>query len=47
MVRLALHPVLEKWQVFVQSILGRERLSDWEGMWATLQQEEIRRDIVK
>ena len=33
MVRLALSSVLEEWQVFVQSILGRERLSDWEGMW--------------
>ena len=32
---------------FVQSILGRERLPSWEEMWAALQQEELRRDLVK
>lgn len=39
MVRLALNFVSEEYQVFVKSILGREKLSDWEGMWAALQQE--------
>lgn len=47
MVRLALNSVSEEWQVFVQNILGKDRLSDWEGMWAALQQEEMRRDLVK
>lgn len=47
MVRLALYLVLEDWQVFVQSILGREKFPDWEGMQAALQQEEMRRDLVK
>ena len=47
MVRLALNSVSEEWQVFVQSILGRERLSDLGGMCAALRQEEMRRDLVK
>ena len=47
MVRTALNGVLDEWQVFVQSILGKERLPSWEEMWATLQQEELRRDLVK
>ena len=47
MVRLVLNSVSEEWQVFVESILGREKLPDWEGMWAALQQEEMRRDLVK
>ena len=32
MVRPTLNSVLEEWQVFVQSILGIERLLNWEGM---------------
>jgi len=47
MVRMALNSVLEEWQVFVQSILSRERLPNWEGMWVALQQQEMRRDLVK
>ena len=27
--------------------MGKERLPTWEEMWASLQQEEIRRDLVK
>lgn len=37
MVRLALKSISEEWKVFVPSILGREKLSDWERMWAALQ----------
>ena len=47
MVRLALNNISKEWQVFVHSILGRERLLDWEVMWAALQQEEMRHDLVK
>jgi len=47
MVRLALNSLSEEWQVFVQSILGKATLPDWDGMWATLKQEELRRDLVK
>ena len=47
MVRLALNAVTEDWHVFVQSILGRATLPSWEEMWAALQQEELRRDLVK
>lgn len=36
MVKLTLNSVSEEWQVFVQSILGIERLPDWEGMWVAL-----------
>ena len=46
-VRTTLNGVSDEWQVFIQSILGRERLPSWEEMWATLQQEELRRDLVK
>ena len=47
MVRLALNSVSEDYQVFVQSILGRENLSGWEAMWAALQRVEMRRDLLK
>ena len=47
MVRTALNVVSDEWQVFVQSILGRERLPSWEEMWASLQHEVLRRDLVK
>jgi len=43
MVRTALNAVSEDWEVFVQSILGRAILPNWEEMWAALRQEEIRR----
>jgi len=47
MVRTTLNGVSNEWKVFVQSILGRERLPSWEEAWETLQQEELRRDLVK
>ena len=47
MVRIDLNGVSDEWKVFVQSILGREKLPSWEEMWATLQHEELRRDLVK
>jgi len=43
MVRTTLNAVSGDWEVFVQSILGRPTLLDWEEMWATFRQEEIRR----
>lgn len=42
LVRTALNTVSEDWEVFVQTLLGRESLLDWEELWATLRQEEIR-----
>ena len=47
MVRTVLNGVSNEWQVFVQNILGRERLPSWEEMWETLQHEELKRDLVK
>ena len=47
MVRLALNAVTEEWQVFVQSMLGKATLTCWEEMWAALQEEQLRRDMVK
>ena len=38
-----MNAVSENWEVFVQSILGKTNLADWEELWATLRQEEIRR----
>ena len=32
--RTALNAVLEDWEVFVQSILGRVTLLNWEELWA-------------
>jgi len=43
MVRTTLNAVSEDWEVFVQSILGKATLPDWEEMWVTLRQEEMRR----
>ena len=43
MVRTTLNVILEDWEVFVQSILGRSTLPYWEELWAALHQEEIRR----
>jgi len=42
MVRTTLNDVLEDWELFVQSIMGRGTLPPWDEMWATLRQEEIR-----
>ena len=42
MVRTALNVVTEDWETFVQSILGRVDLTNWDDMWAILRQEEIR-----
>ena len=41
MVRTTLNAVTEDWETFVQSILGREDLPNWDNMWAILRQEEI------
>ena len=43
MVKTALNAVSKEWETFVQSILGRANLQDWEELWATLRQEEVRR----
>ena len=43
MVRTILNVVLEEWETFVQSILGKATFPDWEDMWAALRQEEIKR----
>ena len=43
MVRTALNAIIDDWETFVQSILGRAQLPNWEDMWATLRQEEIRK----
>jgi len=32
-----------QWETFIQIILGRANLPDWEELWAALRQEEIRR----
>lgn len=47
LVRLALNNLSQDWQVFVQSILDRDKLPKWDKMWADLQQHEMRQDLVK
>lgn len=41
MVRIALNAVSKEWETFVQSILGKVTLPNWEEMWAALRQEEL------
>ena len=36
MVGTSLNAVIEDWETFVQSILGRETLPSWEEMWESL-----------
>ena len=43
MVRIALNAVIEDWETFFQSILGRADLPDWDNLWAIMRQEELRR----
>jgi len=47
LVRLTLDSVSYERQVFVQSMLGRATLLNWDEMCITLKQEELRRDLVK
>eukprot|EP00253_Pinus_taeda_P018884 PITA_18884 len=42
MVRTTLNAISEDWETFVQSILARTSLPDWEELWVDLRQEEIR-----
>ena len=42
-VRTALNAVTDEWETFVQSILGRADLPDWDSLWLILRQEELRR----
>ena len=42
-VRNALNAVTDEWETFVQSILGRADLPDWDNLWSILRQEELRR----
>ena len=43
MIRTTLNAVTEEWETFVQSVLGRAGLLDWDNMWAILCQEELYR----
>lgn len=47
LVWLTLNNVSDDWQVFVQSILGRDTLLKWDKMWSDLQQLELRRALFK
>ena len=41
--RTALNAVTDEWETFVQSILGRADLPNWDSLWSILWQEELRR----
>jgi len=43
MVSTALNVATKDWETFVQSILDRATLPNWEEMWTALRQEEIKR----
>ena len=40
-VRTTLNVVTDEWETFVQSILGRADLPDWDILWSILHQEEL------
>ena len=43
MVRIDLNAPTDEWETFVQSILGRADLPDWDSLWSILRQDELRR----
>ena len=43
MVRTEVNVISKNWEVFVQSILDRMSLLEWEELWVALRQEEIKR----
>ena len=45
--RLALNSVSDEWKIFVQSIMCRATLPNWDDMWVALKQEEFWRDLIK
>ena len=42
-VRTALNAITDERETFVQSILGRADLPDWDSLWSILQEKELRR----
>jgi len=45
MVSLTLLGLPKSWNIYQDSMNGREKLPDWERLWSDLMQEEIRRNI--
>ena len=41
MVRTALNAVTEDWETFVQSVLGRADLPNWDSTWEILRQDVL------
>ena len=39
----ALNAVTDQWETFVQSILGRADLPDWDSLWSILREKELHR----
>jgi hypothetical protein len=46
LVRTALNGVSKQWVVFVEGIVAREKLPNWERLWDEFVQEETRRGYV-
>ena len=42
-VRTALNAVTDEWETFVQSILGKADIPDWDSLWSILRKQELRR----
>ena len=47
LVRTAVNRASKSWGAFVQAIVGRENLPDWERLWDDFVQEETRRSLVQ
>jgi hypothetical protein len=47
LVRTALNGFTKQWEVFVQGVVAREKLLDWERLWDDFTQEELRVDATQ
>lgn len=46
LVLVALNGFTKDWHTFIQSIIGRDKLSDWECLWSDFTQEELKLKLV-
>ena len=47
LVRTTLNGVSKTWHMFVQAIVGREKLPDWDRLWDDFVQEETKRGYIQ
>lgn len=47
LVWVAINGFTKKWATFLQGIIGRDKLPDWECLWSDFTQEELRLSLVE